>query len=428
MAVASEKQVRPGGYVSVMTAIDELTSTDTREQAEFRAEARAFLEANAQPRREISPWALNFHADQAGARREFEAGVAWQRTMFGSRFAGLTYPAALGGRGGEPWHESIYREEASQFEASSGFISATIAMLGPTLMRHGTDEQKAHYVPRLLSGEYSFCQLFSEPGAGSDLAGLGTRAVRDGDEFVVTGQKVWNSAAQFCNWGMLLVRTDPDVPKHKGITFLLVDMATPGIEVRPLVQATGASHFNEVFLSEVRVPVANVLGDIDAGWAPARTVLSNESAFIGGGNGGSVHARLVLLAEHFGKLDDPIIRQRLAVSYTRERLLAIMGERILSAVRKRETPPMDPSILKLYVAKNRVDSGDLAMEIAGPAALATDDEKSLWIQNELIGRFGVSIGGGTNEVQRNNLAERALGLPKEMRNDHQLAWKDVPRS
>ncbi len=411
-----------------MTATDELTSTDTPEQAAFRAEARAFLEANAQPKRETSPWALNFHADEAGARGEFENGVAWQRKMFDHRFAGLTFPEELGGRGGSPWHESIFREEVSQFDVSSGFISSTIAMLGPTLMRHGTDEQKAHYVPRLLSGEYSFCQLFSEPGAGSDLAGLACRAVRDGDEFVVSGQKVWNSAAQFCNWGMLLVRTSPDLPKHKGITFLLVDMHSAGIEVRPLVQPTGASHFNEVFLSEVRIPVANVLGEIDKGWAPARTVLSNESAFIGGGNAGSVHAKLVLLAEHFGRDDDPTIRQKLARSYTRERVLGFLGERIMSAVRKRETPPVDPSILKLFVAQNRVESGDLAMEIAGPAALATDDEKALWIQTELIGRFGISIGGGTNEVQRNNLAERALGLPKEMRNDHEIPWKDVPRS
>ncbi|CAB4740990.1 MAG: dehydrogenase [Actinobacteria bacterium] len=411
-----------------MTATDEIMSTDTPEQAAFRSEARAFLEANAQPKRATSPWALNFHTDDAGARREFEHGVAWQRNMFDHRFAGLTFPQALGGRAGEPWHESIFREEVSQFDVSSGFISSTIAMLGPTLMRHGTDEQKAHYVPRLLSGEYSFCQLFSEPGAGSDLAGLACRAVRDGDEFIVTGQKVWNSAAQFCNWGMLLVRTSPDLPKHKGITFLLVDMHSPGIEVRPLVQPTGASHFNEVFLTEVRIPVANVLGEIDKGWAPTRTVLSNESAFIGGGNAGSVHSKLVLLAEHFGRDDDPTIRQKLARSYTRERVLGFLGERIMTAVRKRETPPVDPSILKLFVAQNRVESGDLAMEIAGPAALATTDEKALWIQTELIGRFGISIGGGTNEVQRNNLAERALGLPKEMRNDHEIPWKDVPRS
>lgn len=410
-----------------MTVTDEPQHADTPEQADFRAEVRAFLNANAQPKRDVSPWALNFHTDEAGARREFDHGVAWQRTMFDNGFAGMTYPTELGGRGGQPWHESIYREEAANFDVSSGFIASTIAMLGPTLMRHGTEEQKSHYVPRLLSGEYSFCQLFSEPGAGSDLAGLACKAVRDGDEFVVTGQKVWNSAAQFCNWGMILVRTDPDAVKHKGISFLLVDMASPGIEVRPLVQPTGASHFNEVFLEEVRIPVANILGEINAGWGPARTVLSNESAFIGGGNAGSAFDRLVMLADKFGRRNDPVIRQRIAESYSREKLLGYMGERIMTAVRRRETPPMDPSILKLFVAQNRVNTGNLAMEIAGPAGIATDDEVSLWIQTELIGRFGISIGGGTNEVQRNNLAERALGLPKEMRNDHTIPWKDVPR-
>ena len=205
-------------------------------------------------------------------------------------------------------------------------------------------------------------------------------------------------------------------------------MTSPGIEVRPLVQPNGASHFNEVFFSEARIPVANVIGEINGGWGPTRTVMSNESAFIGGGHGGSTHDKLVLLAEQFGKAADPVIRQKLAGTYTREWLLGVMGERIMAAVRRREVPPMDPSILKLFVAQNRVDSGNLAMEIAGAAGIAGDDEVSFWIRNELIGRFGISIGGGTNEVQRNNLAERALGLPKEMRNDHQIPWKDVPRS
>jgi alkylation response protein AidB-like acyl-CoA dehydrogenase len=411
-----------------MTVTDtEATSTDTPEEAAFRAEARAFLVANAQPKREVSPWHVNFHTDPADARAEFETGRAWQKTMFDNKFAGLTYPVEYGGRGGHAWHERIFREEVSQFDVSSGFISSTIAMLGPTIVKHGTDEQKRTLLPRLLSGEDAYCQLFSEPGAGSDLAGLACRAVLDGDEFIVTGQKVWNSAAQWCNRGMLLVRTDPDVPKHKGITFLLVDMDRPGVEVRPLVQPTGASHFNEVFLEEVRVPVANVLGDINAGWGPARTVMSNESAFIGGGQGGT-HDRLVMLARMHGVDTDPMIRQELARHYTRERLLGIMGERILAAVRERKVPPMDPSILKLFVAQNKVVSGNLAMAMAGPAGLVGVDETSPWIQAELVGRYGISIGGGTNEVQRNNLAERALGLPREIRTDHEMPWRDVPRS
>jgi alkylation response protein AidB-like acyl-CoA dehydrogenase len=409
---------------------DEGTTTDTPEQAAFREEVRSFLAANAKPKGEASMWAVNFHTDPADAAREFEVGRAWQGTLFANGLAGLTYPTELGGRGGAPWMETIYREEAAGYQVSSGFIASTIAMLGPTLMKWGTDEQQKTLVPRLLSGEDAWCQLFSEPGAGSDLAGLATRAVRDGDEFVVTGQKVWNSAAQWCSKGMLLVRTNPDVPKHRGVTFLLVDMKSPGIEVRPLVQPTGASHFNEVFLSEVRIPVANLLGEIDDGWHVARTVLSNESAFIGGGGRGSVLDRLLAMARMHGRTDDPVIRQQLADVHTRERVLGFMSERIMAAVRRREVPPMDPSILKLYVAENMVRNGNLAMSIGGAAAAASPvgDEIALWAQTEVMGRFGVSIGGGTNEVQRNNLAERALGLPREMRNDHELPWRDVPRS
>jgi acyl-CoA dehydrogenase len=402
---------------------------DTPEQAAFRAEARAFLQSHLPPRRAANPWALNFTANEDEARAHFESGRRWQRLLYDNGFAGLTYPREYGGRGGESWHERIFREELAGVEAPTSFISATIAMLGPTLMRHGTPEQRTEYLPRLLSGDDAWCQLFSEPGAGSDLASLACRAERDGDQFLVNGQKVWNSAAQFCDRGMLLVRTDPDVPKHRGITFLLVDMHCPGIEVRPLVQATGSAHFNEVFLSNVAVPVSRVLGDIDGGWGPARTVLSNESAFIGGGNaGGSTNERLLLIARAFGRTVDPTIRQGLAHHYTRERLLAIMGEQILAAVRLRKPPPIDPSILKLFVAENRVMSGNLAMQMAGPASLVSTDDRSAWIQAELVGRYGVSIGGGTNEVQRNNLAERALGLPREPSVDRELAWRDIKRS
>jgi alkylation response protein AidB-like acyl-CoA dehydrogenase len=411
-----------------MTTLED-QGIETAEQAAFRAEARAFLHAHLPPRRDANPWALNFTADEREARAHFEAGRAWQRLLFDNGFAGLTYPHEYGGRGGDAWHERIFREELASVEAPTAFISATIAMLGPTLMRHGSDEQRREYLPRLLSGDDAWCQLFSEPGAGSDLAGLACRADRDGDQFVINGQKVWNSAAQFCDRGMLLVRTNPDVPKHHGITFLLVDMDSPGIDVRPLVQATGSAHFNEVFLADVVVPVSRILGEINEGWAPARTVLSNEAAFIGGGSGGAnTNEKLVMLAHAYGAIEDPIIRQGLARHYTRERLLAIMGEQILTAVRQRKAPPMDPSILKLFVAENRVLSGNLAMAMAGPAALVTLDDRSAWVQAELVGRYGVSIGGGTNEVQRNNLAERALGLPREPSVDRDLAWREIRRS
>ncbi len=407
--------------------IEEGHSVDTAEQAAFRAEVRRFLAAHSHPKRETSPWAVTFHTDAEGARRAFEEGRAWQRTRFEHGMTGFTYPKDVGGQGGDAWQERIYDEEAAGYEASSGFIRSTIMMLGPTLMAFGTDEQQRELIPRLLSGEDAWCQLFSEPGAGSDLASLACRAVRDGDDFVVTGQKVWNSAAQWCDHGMLLARTNPEAPKHHGITFLLVDMRSPGIEVRPLIQATGAAHFNEVFFEEVRVPVTAVLGEIDGGWAAARTVMSNESAMIGG-SGSSTFANLLLLAQEFGRTGDPVVRQRLADSYAREKALGLLADRIMTAVRRRERPPVDPSILKLSIALNRAVSGDLAAAIAGPAGLLEEDEVSRWVEAELLARYGISIGGGTNEVQRNNLAERALGLPKEPSTDRGVAWSETLRS
>ena len=415
----------------LVTATDSATgeglSTDTPEQATFRAEVRAFLAANSTPKRERSPWAITYHTSSEEAQEAFDRGRAWQKKRYDAGMTGFTYPKEYGGQGAEAWQEAIYEEEAAGYEASSGFIRSTIMMLGPTLMAFGTEEQKRDLIPRLLSGEDAWCQLFSEPGAGSDLAGLACRAERDGDEFVVTGQKVWNSAAQWCDHGMLLARTNPDVPKHHGITFLLVEMDAPGIEVRPLIQATGAAHFNEVFFDNVRVPVANVLGDIDNGWPAARTVMANESAMIGGGTG-STFTNLLLLAQEFGRTDDPVARQRLVECYVREKTLNLLADRIMGAIRRRERPPVDPSILKLSIALNKAVTGQVAGELAGAAALQTDDEIGRWVGSELLSRYGISIGGGTNEVQRNNLAERALGLPKEPTVARDTPWAQLLRS
>jgi alkylation response protein AidB-like acyl-CoA dehydrogenase len=402
-------------------------STDTPEQAAFRADVRAFLAANCTAKQARSPWSITYHTSSEDAAEAFDRGRAWQKARYDAGMTGFTYPKEYGGQGGDAWQERIYEEEAAGYEASSGFIRSTIMMLGPTLMAFGTEEQKRELIPRLLSGDDAWCQLFSEPGAGSDLAGLACRAVRDGDEFVVSGQKVWNSAAQWCDHGMLLARTNADVPKHHGITFLLVEMDDPGIEVRPLIQATGAAHFNEVFFDNVRVPVANVLGDIDNGWPAARTVMANESAMIGGG-GGSTFANLLLLAQQFDRTDDPVARQRLMDCYVHERALNLLADRIMGAIRRRERPPVDPSILKLSIAINKANTGQVAGELAGAAALQTDDEIGRWVGSELMSRYGISIGGGTNEVQRNNLAERALGLPKEPTVPRDTPWSELLRS
>ena len=400
---------------------------DTPEQAEFRTLVRAWHDRHATPRSDDDLWGVPLYVDTERAEEYFNNGRAWQRTLFEHGWAGITWPRAYGGGGGEPWQARIFSEVAAGYEEAPGFVGATIAMLGPTLLRHGTDEQKRRYLPGLLSGGLAFCQLFSEPGAGSDLAGLATRAERDGDEFVVNGQKVWNSQAQFCDWGFLLVRTDPDAPKHRGITFILVEMATPGIEARPLVQMNGSAHFNEVFFTDVRIPVANVVGEIDGGWGPARTVLLNESAFIGDRKGTSVMAPLSELARRHDRLNDPVVRQRLADVWARERMQRWMGETIQNAVRRGEAPPIDPGLMKLFAAESKRRSGELGAALGGLAVLADWDEPARWARHELMGRYAISIGGGTNEVIRNNVAERALGLPREPSVDRDVPWRDIPR-
>ena len=400
---------------------------DSPEQVSFRASARAFLAAHAEPRAEVDPWQVSGFPDDDEARAYFEHGRAWQRTLAAHGWAGLTWPVEYGGGGHPAWAERIFAEEATTYGSGPGFVGATIAMLGPTLLAHATHDLKARYLPSLISGEVAWCQLFSEPGAGSDLASLAARAVLDGDEWVVDGQKVWNSCAQFAQWGFLLARTDADAPKHRGITFLLVDMSSPGIEVRPLVQANGSSHFNEVFLSGVRIPADQVVGEVHGGWRPARTVLSNEAAFIGRGGGAPASDRLRDLAAMHGGLDDPRIRQRLAAVICRERLQSLMGQRIQAAVRNGREPPFDPALTKVMAAGTKVMTGNLAAELAGPAALVGDDSVGNWVRAEVINRFSISIGGGTTEVQKNNLAERSLGLPREPGHDRNTPWKDVPR-
>ncbi len=409
-----------------MTAANH-NADDSAEQAEYQAAVKAWYDANATPKRHDSAWETNVHRNPADARRHFLASKAWQGRLFEAGLAGIAWPKQYGGGGGKSWMARIEREVSLGYEEWVGFVGATIAMLGPTLLRHGTEEQKRDLLPKLLSAELSFCQLFSEPGAGSDLAALATRAERDGDEFIVNGQKVWNSSAQFCDWGFVLVRTDPDAPKHKGITFLLVDMSSPGVEVRPLVQINQSAHFNEVFLSGVRVPVANVIGEINQGWSPARTVLSNESAFIAGARI-PTRSKLIELAGDRGLLGDLVVRQELASYYSRELISGWMGEQVHHAIRRGGSAPMDPGLIKLMASQNRRLSGDLACRILGVESGAGSGEKVNWAQMELLGRYSISIGGGTDEVLKNNIGERSLQLPREPGYDKNQPWREIPRS
>ncbi len=405
-------------------AADEITGPP--EHAAYRADVRAWYDKHATRKRPDDPWATNTHIDPEKAAAHFRNSREWIGQLYAAGYSGIAWPKEYGGGGGESWMTRIEREIAADYEEWTGFPGATIAMLGPTLLRHGSEEQKLEFIPKLLSAERTFCQLFSEPGAGSDLASLGARAVRDGDEFIVNGQKVWNSSAQYTDWGFLLVRTNPAAPKHKGITFLLIDMSSPGIEVRPLVQINKSAHFNEVFLNDVRIPVANVVGEIDEGWGPARTVLSNESAFIAG-NRIPTGSKLRELATINDRNRDPVIRQGLATYIVRERISGWMGEQVQQAIRRGEMPPMDPGLLKLMASNNKRLAGDLAMQILGAAGQADDAPEIFWAQAELMGRYSISIGGGTDQVLKNNIGERSLQLPREPGYDKNQPWRDVPK-
>ena len=380
----------------------------------FRAHARAWLADHAP--------ATRARLDAAATDRErFEASRGWQRALFDGGWAGITWPVEYGGRGGTAREASIFAEEQAQFRVSSGFVASTVGMVGPTLLRFGTDEQRGRYLRPLLRADEAWCQLFSEPVAGSDLANLATRAERDGDDFVVNGQKVWTSNAHLCDFAILLARTNLDAPKHRGITFFVVDLRTPGIEVRPLRQITGAAHFNEVFLTDVRVPAANVVGEIDGGWAPARTVLAHESSVIGRGNAAAAGcAALMDLARATGADADPLVRQQLARAYSRETIQGYLTDRLQESVRAGGAPAIDGSVIKVLWAEARRERAEIGVALLGAGGALHAD----W-PFALLEQFGGTIGGGTSEVHRNMIGERVLGLPAEPRVDRDATYREM---
>ena len=404
---------------------------DSPEEAAFRAEARAFLEQHAERKQPgvTNLDELNRH-DPDWMHNHLEFCRQWQHVLYGNGWAGITWPKEFGGRGGTSIQQAIYSEEESHFDVTSGVFTVGIGMVAPTLMTHGTSEQQERYLDVMLRGDELWCQLFSEPGAGSDLATLGTRAVRDGDEFVVDGQKVWNSYAQYADWGILLARTDPDAPKHRGISYFVLDMKTPGIDVRPLRQITGIAHFNEVFFSGVRIPAENVVGEVNGGWAVAHTTLANERTAIGVGGGGRNFDDIVALARRFDVTSDPTFREEIMQAYTRTAVLRYLGLRLRTAMSRGTPPGPEASVLKLAFSQHAARTGDLVMRMLGAeATLYGDDalDRARW-QDYFLNQFNVRIGGGTDEVQRNGIAERVLGLPRDPMSDRDIPWKDLARS
>jgi alkylation response protein AidB-like acyl-CoA dehydrogenase len=395
---------------------------DSPEDAEFRAEVRAWLEQHAQRRGGGYEWSRDMqHPEYVDRCRR------WQHTLFEGGWGAITWPTEYGGRGDTAWHQAIFNQEAAAFDVSAGAFSVGIGMCGPTLIAHGTDEQKRRFLPALLQGEEVWAQLFSEPGAGSDLAGLKTKAVLDGDSWVVNGQKVWSSSAQHADWGILLARTNPDVPKHRGITYFLVDMRTPGIDVRPLRQITGHAHFNEVFLDDVRIPAEQVVGVVDGGWGPTHTTLANERTLIGGAGAQVTPEMLIDLARRTGQDKDPVIRQGLAEFYTRVQLLKYMNYRVQTALSQGRMPGPEAATTKLFISQHQSLTGDLLLSMLGAGGMldksdALDGGK--W-QLAFLNQWSVKIGGGTDNIQRNALGERVLGLPAEPRTDKNVPFKDL---
>jgi len=406
---------------------------DTPAEAAFRAEVRAWLDENAPALGDPDDFSRGwFEAEAADPEdrpalqaEHLKRCKAWQARLHEAGWACLTWPEEYGGRGASPLEATIFAEEQARYGVTGDVFAVAIGMAGPTIIAHGTPEQKERYLGPLIRGEETWCQLFSEPGAGSDLAGVSTRAVRDGDEFVVNGQKVWTTTPEDTDHAILLARTDPSKPKHRGITYFLLDMDTPGIEIRPLVQMTGASHFAEVFLTDVRIPAENVLGEVDGGWRVAMTTLLNERIFIGDGNRRTGSAELIELARRCGRLDDPVIRQGIAAAHERESILTYLGYRVRTALVQGREPGREASCMKLAVARHLKLSTELALEVQGPAGTLVGGVGGEWYQHFLAAP-SIRIAGGSDEIQRNVIAERTLGLPGDVRVDKDVPFSDIP--
>jgi alkylation response protein AidB-like acyl-CoA dehydrogenase len=391
----------------------------TDEQEAFRHELRQWLAANLPP-----DLCVDDPIDERVApdRATFERRVAWQRTMHEAGWVGISWPKAYGGRGVTLMEQIIFDEEVFRARAPVLPGYSGINMAGPVLIEWGTEQQKRRFLPRILAGDDIWCQGFSEPGAGSDLAGLRTRAVDAGDHFVVNGQKVWTSGAQFADWIYLLVRTDPTAPKHRGISFLLVDMKTPGIAVRPLVLMNGHQHFNEVFFTDVAVPKSALVGAVNQGWKVAMTTLMYERKS-GGGRGHELQVgRLGAVARRMMQdgapaWDNPLVRQRFAQLAIESAALRYTRLRNLTRQLRGEPPGPEGSILKLFGSELGVRIADFAGDLLGPRVLVNEPSPDVpdaprWY-NRVVSARQYTIAGGTSEIQRNIIAERVLGLPKD---------------
>jgi alkylation response protein AidB-like acyl-CoA dehydrogenase len=395
---------------------------DTAEEAAFRKEVRAWLKANRPKKKDLE--GLDY----------IEQAKLWQKRKYDDGWACITWPKEYGGRGASPIENVIWNQEESKYDLPGGVFSIGQGMAAPTLMMWANDEDKARFLPKLASGEEIWCQLFSEPAGGSDLAALRTRAVKDGDEWVINGQKIWTSGAHYSDYGILVLRTDPSVPKHKGLTYFWIDMKSPGVEIKPIRQISGDSNFNEVYFTDVRVSDRQRLGAEGQGWQVALTTLMNERASIGAG-GGSVGVdsvyKLAKEVEIDGKpaIKDPSVRAKLADWYCQESGLKYTAWRTLSALSRGEVPGPENSIGKLVGAPKAQDMASFAIDLQEMAGAIRDpklSEAAAMYQETYMAIPGLRIAGGTDEIMANIIAERVLGLPQDVRVDKGIPFSEVP--
>lgn len=391
---------------------------DSAGEAAFRAEARAFLEAN-RPGRWEHPFAENVDEELllSGSR-------AWQKTLFENGWGAILWPKEYGGRGVGPIESIIWNQELDRLGLGESIFVVGTAMAGPTIITHGTPEQKARFLEPLARGDEIWCQLFSEPGAGSDLANLSARAVKDGAHWIVTGQKTWCSGAHYADWGILLTRSDPTVPKHKGITYFLLDMKLPGIEVRPLKQMSGGSHFNDVFLNEVRIPDSMRLGPEHFGWQGAMTTLLNERMALGGTSGFFSFDALAEHARANKARIDGVTRDQLGRLYAWNKALDLLNARVVTKLGRGQIPDAESSVMKLALGRILTLGADLGLRVGGPQAL---ERLGAW-QHSFLTAPSLHIAGGTDEIQKNVVAERVLGMPREPRTDKDVPFESLPKA
>jgi alkylation response protein AidB-like acyl-CoA dehydrogenase len=398
---------------------------DTTEEARFRQEARSFLEQHAP--------ALAGRAGAEESESDFLARAkAWQKLKQENGWACLNWPKAFGGRGATPMEMIIWNQEEARYNVPTQPFAIGLGMCGPVVMGFAGDEQRAAYLPKMASGEEIWCQLFSEPAGGSDVANLRTRAVQDGDEWVINGQKIWTSGAQYCDYGILLTRTDPSVPKHQGLTMFIVNMKAPGVEIRPIKQASGKSGFNEVYFTDVRIKDDHRLGAVGDGWKVSIVTLMNERLAVGSASGPDAKEMLALAqtleVDDRPALENKAVRDRIATWHCEQSGLHFTKLRVQSAMSRGETPGPENSITKIVSANKLQGIGSYGMDLMDMGGILVDqDGQDDSFYGAWMSAPGLRIAGGTDEILRNIIAERVLGLPGDIRVDKSIPFTEVPQ-